>query len=340
MTYTREQIEAVGEAITVHCESATDARGRRMRPVGDGALRFSCPGPAHRNGDANPSATWSAQYGTWRCHAYGCHETIGHYGTDLAPYLGIESPASADFTPEQRDAMRADAERRRAERDAEQAQRDAERVETLAELVASGYVERCVSNALANPNVLAARGIDPNVAALNFVGIDCADWPGSALPWGWRSALVLPWIAGGTVLGIQYRNLDADSGERYRWHRTGQGKARLYNSTLLKPRKHVGQPERAVVVEGAIKALALASAGIQAVGLYNASAHDQPTVRFLRGSGVPLVFAPDPDAYWHWRTLANECGASITRMPDKPDDLIARHGAWFVSALIEKARAA
>ena len=72
-------------------------RQRDGRALQGGEVQFSCPeAQDHRNGDANPSASWNPAKAVWNCHACGSHGGI----LDLADRLGVPRPGDFAGKPE------------------------------------------------------------------------------------------------------------------------------------------------------------------------------------------------------------------------------------------------
>jgi len=168
---------------------------------------------------------------------------------------------------------------------------------------------------------LAYRGIPASTAAEFGLGLD--DHAG-------RPALVIPWTvtaAGGEVQtrAVQYRYLDdVDSRDRYRWHTGSSG--RLYNADAVT----TPMDAELIVVEGALKALTLWSAGVFSVCALPNKAGWQTGIRahgaawlapFRRFERVWIALDPDaaPEAREAAAGLPN---ARAVTLPDKPDDLL------------------
>lgn len=172
--------------------------------------------------------------------------------------------------------------------------------------------------------LLAERGIPPRIAGEFSIGLD--DYAG-------RPALVIPWTvtdpAGACVTrAVQYRFIDDGGDDRYRWHKGSVG--RLYNAdAVTKP-----ADDEVIVVEGALKAVALWAAGLFSVCALPNKAGWQTG---LRSSGAAWLdpfrafgrvwIALDPDATAEAREAAAGLpNARVVEMPDKPDDTLLALG--------------
>lgn len=237
----------------------------------------------------------------------------------------LDRAGMADLSPEGIAARRDMIAARVHVETAEQAEHRREIARRLAAITASrDRVDRLQreDRALA---ALASRGISPATAAEFGLGLD--DHSG-------RPALVIPWTVtapGGEVAtrAVQYRYLDdVDGHDRYRWHTGSAG--RLYNADAVT----TPLDAELIVVEGALKALTLWSAGMFSVcALPNKAgwgtgmrAHGAawlaPFRRFER-----VYIALDPDAAQEAREAAAGLpNARAVTLPYKPDDLLLALG--------------
>ncbi len=165
---------------------------------------------------------------------------------------------------------------------------------------------------------LAARGIELDVAMAYQLGATRRFVAGSRVP-----ALSIPWRAGGETVAVQYRFLEAVKG-RYQWH-PGTA-AELWNADELTRRRD----SAVLVVEGALKALTVISAGIDSVV---AVSNKQGAPRVVGENQAALAayervyILLDPDARAEARTAALTIPNSrIVELPEKVDDWLVRLG--------------
>lgn len=165
---------------------------------------------------------------------------------------------------------------------------------------------------------LAARGIALDVAIAYQLGVTRRFVGGSRVP-----ALSIPWRQGGETVAVQYRFLEAVKG-RYQWH-PGTA-AELWNADELTRRRD----SAVLVVEGALKALTVISAGVDSVV---AVSNKQGAPRVVSENAALLAayervyILLDPDA----RVEARACALAIpnsriVELPDKVDDWLVRLG--------------
>lgn len=165
---------------------------------------------------------------------------------------------------------------------------------------------------------LAARGIALDVAMAYQLGVTRRFVGGSRVP-----AISIPWRAGGETVAVQYRFLE-DSKSRYQWH---PGTAfELWNADELDRRRD----SAVLVVEGALKALTVISAGIESVV---AVSNKQGAPRVVGENAGALAayervyILLDPDARAEARTAALSIPNSrIVELPEKVDDWLVRRG--------------
>lgn len=261
---------------------------------------------------------WTGTAIDWQMHATGqlWHEAA----RSLLDAGGLYGLAPSDITA-RREVI---AVRVRVETE-EQAEHRREIAKRLQAITASrSRVDRLMreDRALA---ALAARGI-PESAAVEFsLGLD---------DYGGRPALVIPWTITGAdgetrTRAVQYRYLDDDgTGNRYRWHTGSSG--RLYNADAV---THQCDDDL-IVVEGALKAVTLWSAGMFSVCALPNKAGWQTGLRehgaawlapFRKFRRVWMALDPDalPESYAAAAGLDN---ARPVTLPDKPDDLLIRLG--------------
>jgi hypothetical protein len=142
--------------------------------------------------------------------------------------------------------------------------------------------------------------------------------------WGGRPALTIPWRVGKKLEAVQYRLLDATTGDKYRWS-TGTSGSIWNGAAVLEP-----VDEHLIVCEGAKKAAAVWSIGQQSVVAVpnNGSAarilaeYAEQLARFAR---VYVILDPDsPREAWE---AAARIGARIVDLPMKVDDYLVSLGA-------------
>lgn len=165
---------------------------------------------------------------------------------------------------------------------------------------------------------LAARGIALDVAMAYQLGATRRFVAGARVP-----AISIPWRQSGETVAVQYRFLEAVKG-RYQWH---PGTAsELWNVDELTRRRD----SAVLVVEGALKALTVISAGIESVV---AVSNKQGAPRVVGEhatalSGYERVYILlDPDARAESRAAALTIPNSrIVELPEKVDDWLVRRG--------------
>ena len=164
---------------------------------------------------------------------------------------------------------------------------------------------------------LAARGIAVDVAMAYQVGATRRFVGGARVP-----AISIPWRIGGETTAVQYRFLEGE--DRYRFH-PGTA-AELWNADELTRRRD----SAVLVVEGALKALTVISAGIDSVV---AVSNKQGAPRVVSEHAAALAgyervyILLDPDARAEARTCALSIPNSrIVELPDKVDDWLVRLG--------------
>jgi len=291
-----------------------------------------------------PSGKPDMPPGFWcrQCHWTGTaidwqmHVTGSGFGDAVRALLERGGLAGADpvAIAARREAIAAEV---RAET-AEQAEHRREIARRLSAITASRErVDRlmCEDRALA---MLAERGIPPRIAGEFDIGLD--EHAG-------RQALVIPWTVtdrDGAVQtrAIQYRYLDDDGDTRYRWHKGSVG--RLYNAdAVMTP-----QDAELIVVEGALKAVALWSAGIFSVCALPTKSGWQTGMRSGGSAWLDpfrafdrVWIALDPDATAEAREAAAGLpNARVVTLPDKPDDVLLtlRGDAGALWALVRQGR--
>lgn len=260
---------------------------------------------------------WTGTAIDWHMHATG----VG-FGDAVRALL--ERTGLAGVTPEAIAARRSVIAAEVRVETAEQAEHRREIARRLSAITASRErVDRLMREDYALA-LLAGRGIPPRVAGEFGLGLD--EHAG-------RPALVIPWTLtdrdGATqTRAIQYRYLDDEGDTRYRWHKGSVG--RLFNADA------VTTPADAelVVVEGALKAVALWAAGVFSVCALPNKAGWQTG---LRGAGAAWLdpfrrfdrvwIALDPDATPEAREAAAGLpNARVVEIPEKPDDALLTLG--------------
>lgn len=283
-----------------------------------GELWFLCPAHAERT----PSAAYHLDKRTWYCQGCGSGGGV----VDLAGRLGIDSAGAID---------RATLERFAADR-AAVAAAEAEARQQAARSLADYWAHSRAADALASHaetlRRLESEGIS-RVAVDHFgFGWTTYGVEGVGIP-----ALAIPWTVRGETRALQYRLLSDDApGGRYRWHKGSR--PTIYNAdAVLSP-----CDDRIVIVEGAKKAAALWSAGIESVCAITNKAGWNPQHARHFEPFRRVVFALDPDAWPEAVEAARTVkGGRVARMPGKPDDLLAASGGDvdLIVAIIDAARA-
>lgn len=256
---------------------------------------------------------WTGTAIDWEMHVTG----VG-YGDAVRQLL--ERAGMAGIQPAAIEARRAVIAAEVRVETAEQAEHRREIARRLSAITASSArVDRLMheDHALA---LLAERGIPPRVAGEFGLGLD--EHAG-------RPALVIPWTVTDRdgalqTRAIQYRYMDDDGDTRYRWHKGSVG--RLFNAdAVMTP-----LDSDLIVVEGALKAVALWSAGMFSVCALPNKAGWQTGLRssgsawldpFRRFDRVWITL--DPDASAEARDAAAGLpNARVVTLPDKPDDVL------------------
>ena len=260
---------------------------------------------------------WTGTAIDWQMHVTG--QGFGDAVRSLLERTGL-----AGATPEAIQARRATIAAEVRAETAEQAEHRREIARRMAAITASRErIDRLMREdwALAT---LADRGIPPRVAGEFGLGLD--EHAG-------RHALVIPWTVTdreGVIQtrAIQYRYIDDGGDDRYRWHKGSVG--RLYNAdAVINPADN-----ELVVVEGALKAVALWAAGCFSVCALPNKAGWQTGMRaggaawldpFRRFDRVWITLDPDatPEAREAAAGLPN---ARVVEIPEKPDDALLTLG--------------
>jgi DNA primase len=288
------------DALAARVASELLHRGARQSR---GELWFLCPAHVERT----PSAAYHLDKRTWYCQ--GCAQGGGI--VDLARRLGIQTDGRID--PAVLARLAAD----RATVAAAESEARAQAVRSLAD-----YWEHSrAADALATHGETLARLEREGITrvAIDHFGLGWTTYgvDGVGLP-----ALAIPWTVRGETRALQYRLLSDDApGGRYRWHRGSR--PTLYNAdAVLNP-----CDDRIIVVEGAKKAMALWSVGVESVCAVPNKAGWNPLHARHFAPFRCVVFALDPDALDDATHAARTVpGARVARMPGKPDDLLAASG--------------
>ena len=236
---------------------------------------------------------------------------------ESSPVVGAIRPVSHEAVVQaRRDAELAEAEAEAKRDGARQLMREADYLSAIA--------ARLWRHADALDD-LRRRRISDECAKRFGIGYDV--WPvdGAWAP-GETPSVVIPYTVRGEIRTTQYRHLTpvkTKGGEsKYHWHPT-LGAAKLWNAdAVLDP-----TDSYVVIVEGALNALTLCSAGFNAVAL--------PTIGGWRPEFAPwfarfddVYWAPDAGAIAQWRRYAADVpGSRIARLPVDPDEyLVAADG--------------
>lgn len=265
-------------------------------------IRFRCL--VHE--DRHPSADYDRESGVWLCRSCGAKGAVAWGDVPLAPLLGIDVETVAP--------MDADELRRQHERIA---QVKAESDVRARDALASYWRERRLGDELSrHADVLAMLkrdGIGEEAATHFRLGYTEYYSQGPALS--------IPWMVRGELRALQYRLLEKNTGDRYRWHEGSR--ATLFNAdVVLDP-----HDDYVLVVEGAKKAMCLWSYGITSTCAVVNKHGWQPTFAAPFSAFARVVFVPDPDARGAAILWAKQVpGARVAYLPGKPDDVLVASG--------------
>lgn len=297
MVRTDPEFRQLADAVAAAC-LARDGHQRGDR------IRFRCP--AHN--DHNPSADFSIRTSSWCCRSCGASGGVLVGGKPLAKLLGIDSPeqaarVAAALPPPAPPRPDPSIERRR-------------------EQMAGWYSDGIgIQELLADD--AAMQLMDERMVsdvAIRNLGLGLTQYRSDG---AMHRAISIPWVENCVTVALQYRFIDGGMPDRYRW--AIGGRPRLFNSWAYE----APDDDRVIVVEGALKAAAVWSAGITSVV---AIANKKAWTAEMWGLLTPfkdVVFALDPDARADAFSAAKtrpEGRAWVAIFPEKPDDYIIRCG--------------
>lgn len=149
-----------------------------------------------------------------------------------------------------------------------------------------------------------------------------------------RPSYTIPVVNGNILRNIRHRLIGSD-GDKYRPHMAGLG-VQLFNMDVLNT-----PGRRAIVVEGAKKAIILTQGGFPAVAVMGQNTFMREWLPFFRRFSEVIV-ALDPDATESAYRLAAlfDGRGKVASFPTKPDDALVLYGAGAVNieAILEQAR--
>lgn len=142
-------------------------------------------------------------------------------------------------------------------------------------------------------------------------------------------AYTIPYWHGGRVINLRQRLTDESRG-RYRGELAGLGNS-LFNIDGLGRTDGLMKRGQAVLFEGEKKAIVGYQVGLRVAGIAGANTWESRFVEHFKAAGVSLVYiALDPGVEAHvTEQIASDFAAAgiraiISKLPDKPDDMISR----------------